>query len=567
MSNTELKRTAGPAATCVIIPARNEAARIGETVRSAKSLPGVRRVIVVDDASRDDTAAAAQAAGASVLRLSRRAGKGFALSTGLRRCAELEGGSLEHLRLLFLDADVGRSAAGAKPLLDAVASGKAEMAIGILPRRAGGGFGFVMRLARLGIKLLTWRTMKAPLSGQRAVSGRLAQQLRLAPGFGVEAALTVDALALGARVVEIGVDMTHAPLGRTLAGFAHRALQGFDLVTALLPRLLWPVSPTGRLAPRPRLVAWILFWALVAGVSALLPWSLGLAAAVLMWAFLSLFLALWICEKPRLLRRNYLGRAVPCGVGVAFPLFLTAATIVMSAAGMRPVGREQWAALWLSWALCAVGLIDDVFGSGEVRGLRGHLGSLLRLILRKPGGRVTTGSMKAIVGAGVCLAVGLWLSRPVPSPVEGWSAWPGLLDGMLLALGANTINLLDVRPGRALKAFLALAVVCYALDSSTLDFLGPLGLAALVYWPLDLSGRALMGDAGSNPLGAAAALGLCIALPVWGRAAVGAALVGLHLCCERWSLTELIQKTKALRWLDMLGRPDESLDSARDKVA
>jgi UDP-N-acetylmuramyl pentapeptide phosphotransferase/UDP-N-acetylglucosamine-1-phosphate transferase len=557
MSNPELKRTAGPAATCVIIPARNEAARVGETVRSAKSLPGVRRVIVVDDASRDDTAAAAQQAGGSVLRLSRRAGKGFALSTGLRRCAELEGGSLEHLRLLFLDADVGSSAAGAKPLLEAAASGKVEMAIGVLPRGAGGGFGLVMRLARLGIKLLTWRTMKAPLSGQRVISGRLARKVRLAPGFGVEAALTVDALALQAKVVEIGVDMTHAPLGKTVPGFAHRALQGFDLVMALLPRLLWPVSPTGRLAPRSRLAAWILFWAVAAGLSSLGPSSLRLAAVLLMWAFLSLVLALWICEKPRLLRQNYLGRTVPCGVGVAFPLFLSAATILMWATAIRPMGREQWAALLLSWALCGVGLTDDVFGSRDVTGLRGHLGSLLRLIFRKPGGRVTTGAAKAIVGAGACFVVGLWLNRPVPSPVEGWTAWPGLLDGMLLALGANAINLLDVRPGRALKVFLALAAISCALDPSTLDFLGPLALATLVYWPLDLSGRALMGDAGSNPLGAAAALGLCLTLPVWGRAAVVIAMAALHLYCEKWSLTDLIQRLKPLRWLDMLGRPAE----------
>jgi hypothetical protein len=553
--------------TCVIIPARNEAARVGETVAAARSLPGVRRVIVVDDASRDDTAVAAQAAGASVVRLARRAGKGSALSAGLRRCAELEASaernrasaSLENVNLLFLDADVGRSAVEAKPLLEAVTSGRAEMAIGVLPRGAGaglaarGGFGLVMRLARLGIKLLTWRTMRAPLSGQRAVSGRLACQLRLAPGFGVEAALTVDSLAMGARVAEIDVTMTHAPPGRTLTGFAHRALQGFDLVAALLPRLLWPVRPTGRLASRPRLVAWILLWAAVTALSALGPSSLRLAAMLFMWAFLSLILALWVSEMPRLICQNYLGRSVPCGVGIAFPLFLAAATALLWATGIRPMGRELWAALSLSWALGGLGLLDDSFGSRQVKGLRGHLGLLLRLVFRSPGGRLTTGAIKAIVGAGTCLVVGLWLSS---LPGQGWRVWPGLLDGILLALGANTVNLLDVRPGRALKGFLALAVVSLALDPSTLDFLGPLALCAIVYWPLDLSGRALMGDAGSNPLGAAAALGLCLALPVWGRAAVVAAMAGLHLYCERWSLTELIQRKPILRWLDMLGRSE-----------
>ena len=140
---------------------------------------------------------------------------------------------------LLVDADVGASAARAAALLEPVRAGTAGMAVGVLPaagRR--GGFGAVRRLAAAGIRRAADFDARAPLSGQRAVDGDLLRSLLpLAEGFGLETALTVDALRAGATVLELDVAMDHRHTGRSWAGFRHRAGQGVDILRALWPRL------------------------------------------------------------------------------------------------------------------------------------------------------------------------------------------------------------------------------------------------------------------------------------------------------------------------------------------
>jgi hypothetical protein len=77
-----------------------------------------------------------------------------------------------------------------------------------------------------------------PLSGQRAIRRNVLDSVRpLAPGFGVEVAMTIDAVRAGFRVLEVPVAMEHAVTGRDVAGFLHRGRQGLDLLRATLPRL------------------------------------------------------------------------------------------------------------------------------------------------------------------------------------------------------------------------------------------------------------------------------------------------------------------------------------------
>jgi hypothetical protein len=118
-----------------------------------------------------------------------------------------------------------------------VLSGQADLAIGCLPRLDGGGLGFIKRFAAAAIRALSGFEAREPLSGQRAVTGDVLWSCRpLARGFGVETAMTIDAVRLGARVLEIDVDMRHRPTGRRPAGFLHRGRQGVDIVGAILPR-------------------------------------------------------------------------------------------------------------------------------------------------------------------------------------------------------------------------------------------------------------------------------------------------------------------------------------------
>jgi len=226
----------------VVIPALNESDRIGATVKGAVSLPGVDIVVVVDDGSGDGTAAAAQAAGAVVVRHSRNRGKAAAMETGAESVRLLEaagpdaGGVPRHL--LFLDADLAETAAGAAPLIEPVRSGAADMTIAVFRDRVRqGGHGFVVRLAGSGIDRATgWRPAQ-PLNGQRCLTrAAFEAACPLARGFGAETGLTIDVRRAGLRVVEVEVPLAHRATGTDWRSQLHRARQFADVARALAAR-------------------------------------------------------------------------------------------------------------------------------------------------------------------------------------------------------------------------------------------------------------------------------------------------------------------------------------------
>jgi hypothetical protein len=224
-----------------LVPARNEAERVGATVRALRRLPGVAEVLVVSDGSDDATADRALEAGAHCLDLPRNIGKGGALNAGL---AALMGRVAERLSpepaaLLLADADLAETAARLGRLLDPVLAGEADLAIADLPAQQGaGGFGVAMGLARRGMARATGRTMAEPLSGQRAVRWEaLPALLPFAPGFGVEVAMTIDALRAGLRVVEIEVDLHHS------------ARQARAISRELTRRRAWRPTSNGAVVP------------------------------------------------------------------------------------------------------------------------------------------------------------------------------------------------------------------------------------------------------------------------------------------------------------------------------
>jgi hypothetical protein len=207
----------------VLVAARDEEERIAETVEALRRSFPEAEVIVADDGSRDATAERAEAAGAVILRLRRR-GKGQALSAAERAAPP---GAL-----LLVDADLQGDVA---PLLpsDTVSQG---LRIAAFAERQGGGFGIAKRASRALIRLRSGFDAREPLSGQRGLSANArAAVFPLAPGFGGETRMTIDAVRAGVLVEEIELPLEHRATGRDLRGFVHRGRQLLDALLAAGP--------------------------------------------------------------------------------------------------------------------------------------------------------------------------------------------------------------------------------------------------------------------------------------------------------------------------------------------
>ena len=217
-----------------IVPAFDRADTVGATVTALRTVADVLDVIVVDDGSRDRTAAAAAAAGARVIELARNRGKAAAVAAGVAASGAPD-------VYLLIDADLGSSAAQAGDLLQPIALGDADMTIAVFgPAEGPSGFGLVKAFAARVLRSETGLELTEPLSGQRAVRGPLMRSLRLAPGFGLEIGLTLDAAERGARISEVEIGFSHRRTGRDLSGFAHRARIGRHVYLAVVARTGWP---------------------------------------------------------------------------------------------------------------------------------------------------------------------------------------------------------------------------------------------------------------------------------------------------------------------------------------
>ncbi len=140
--------------------------------------------------------------------------------------------------LLFLDADLAETAGRAGPLVEPVRAGTADMTIATFATRVKlGGHGFVLRLAREGIKRAVGWVATQPLNGQRCLTRAAFEAARpLARGFGVETGLTIDLIRQGFRVLEVEVDMSHRATGADWRAQLHRARQFRDVALAIALR-------------------------------------------------------------------------------------------------------------------------------------------------------------------------------------------------------------------------------------------------------------------------------------------------------------------------------------------
>lgn len=251
-----------------------------------------------------------------------------------------------------------------------------------------------------------------------------------------------------------------------------------------------------------------------------------LAAAAFAATRLVLPAVLPLLRSGGLTARNFGGESIPVGYGLVPAL--------LGAAGAGFLGMLSLSGALLGFAF--LGLLDDVLGDRSAGGFRGHIGELRR-------GRLTSGAVKAIGGAVLALAIAAGI---------GGGLLGVMVDGLLIALWANALNLLDVRPGRTLKAFLALATASFFLPGS--PALAPLWGSALGAWPTDLGARGMLGDTGSNALGAGIGV-MATGLPLSVRLGLVILLLLFHQYTEHHSVTSLIERHPVLRQLDQWGRP------------
>lgn len=250
-----------------------------------------------------------------------------------------------------------------------------------------------------------------------------------------------------------------------------------------------------------------------------------------------------LLRRTSALRNNYRGEPIP----VMFGLSIVVSATLLYGLALNQIPRDhdsvlRWITLVASFGL--LGFVDDVWGDKNIKGLRGHITTALKEF------RITTGLMKAIGGVVSGVFLGVWLYPTNPARA--------LASGLLIALGANALNLLDLRPGRAGGVFLLASSILLAgvLSAGTPRYgvlmLALVVLPALPAWILDSRAKVMLGDTGSNLLGAS--LGLAVAESNLLVLQIGTivALIALHVVAERHSLTTLIAQSRILNALDRM---------------
>ena len=249
-------------------------------------------------------------------------------------------------------------------------------------------------------------------------------------------------------------------------------------------------------------------------------------------------------------RVNYRGRSLPFPFGVlvlaASPIALIALMLLERLASSEVFHPEELPIAVYALGVLALGLVDDTLGERHgtrppPRGWRGHGAALLR-------GELSTGALKAAGSLGLALFAMSYL----PLSNARW-----LLAAAVLVLATNVFNLLDLRPGRTLKALVLLGagLLIGSANARPLWALGLFLAPALVAGFVDLRERAMLGDTGASLLGAVAGLWLVLSLSGTGQVVALALLAAISVYGELRSISELVERTPGLRELDSWGRP------------
>ena len=245
-------------------------------------------------------------------------------------------------------------------------------------------------------------------------------------------------------------------------------------------------------------------------------------------------------ENSGMIRENYRGDMIPVGLGLVFIPTLVINSIILIYSNIVPEKIIMiYMLLFASIAMSFVGIIDDSLGNRGVTGLIGHFKALFK-------GSLTTGAFKALLGGFVGLTLAVTLSKSIPNII---------VATLVVALTTNMMNLFDLRPGRAIKAYVILAIIIFLASTKfNREVMMLIVPAVLAYFYFDLRALTMMGDAGSNVLGVSIGVFIVSSFDLPVQLVSLVLLVAIHVLTEKFSLTKIIENNKFLDYVDKLGR-------------
>ncbi len=268
-----------------------------------------------------------------------------------------------------------------------------------------------------------------------------------------------------------------------------------------------------------------------------------LLAALTFPSLLNLF------NEAGLVKPNYRGQKIPVSGGVLFIVLIPVITAIGILFKVKTfTTQNSFLFLFVLIAIGFMGFFDDQLSVHEVKGFRGHF----RMLFAEK--KLTSGAFKAIFGAIIALVFSFGTAEFIKG---NWPVWTFIINFLLVALTANTINIFDLRPGRAGKVYLLgfVLILLFSRDfESYISLFIPILAIMIYYLPFDLKGKVMLGDSGSNLLGASLGIMMAWMLSDAGKIAALIILIGFQLIAERYSFTKIIQQFRVLRYFDELGR-------------
>lgn len=241
-----------------------------------------------------------------------------------------------------------------------------------------------------------------------------------------------------------------------------------------------------------------------------------------------------------IVRPNYKGDMIPVSMGIVFIPMLTINAILLASV-VRSIENAAYIFIFVSavFSMVFAGIMDDIIGNRNVSGLKGHFKSLFK-------GKLTTGGFKALFGGFIGILVSVFFSENLLELC---------LNTLVIALSTNLMNLMDLRPGRAIKVYLVIMIPMIITLTGFVKVLPFLLVPnVLAYFNEDLKARCMMGDAGSNVLGISIGILMVMGYTNDVKIAWLIFLVLIHILTEKYSLTKIIENNKVLNFIDRLGR-------------